>query len=68
MGQVFRYNEYTGQVTRDENEINSQFLGYVGEDRGARIKIADSHFKHSRFCKGMLYYMHTKPVSFEAQS
>ena len=31
-------------------------MGHVGEDRGARIDITNSTFKHSKFCKGLISY------------
>ena len=38
------------------------FLSYLGEDRGARIEITDSTFKHSSFCKGMIHYKKLKDI------
>ena len=39
------------------------FLSFNGEDRGAQLKIKDSTFKHSSFCKGMIYYKKFKDMS-----
>ena len=39
-------------------------MGHVGEDRGARIEITDSTFKHSHFCKGMISYRQTDKIAF----
>lgn len=41
------------------------FYIYNGADRGARISIIDSTFKHSRFCKGMIVY---RPAFFDGTS
>ena len=41
------------------------FLGIAGEDRGARINITSSTFKHSKFCKGLITYRREKSVLFE---
>ena len=49
----------------DPLDENSQFLSYYGEDRGARISIANSTFKHSSFCKGMIYYKRTEEVKYD---
>lgn len=35
---------------------NKVFYTYNGADKGARIKIANSNFKNSRFFKGMIVY------------
>lgn len=32
------------------------FIKYNGADKGAKIKISDSIFKNSRFCKGLITY------------
>jgi hypothetical protein len=32
------------------------FYVYEGADRGAKIMISNSNFKHSQFCKGMIVY------------
>ena len=32
------------------------FYTYLGADKGARIRIVNSNFKNSRFCKGMIVY------------
>ena len=39
------------------------FLSFNGEDRGAQIKIKGSTFKHSSFCKGMIYYKKFKDMT-----
>ena len=36
--------------------IGDRFMILVGEDRGARIDIQRSTFKHSHFCKGLISY------------
>ena len=40
-------------------------MAQLGEDRGARIDIRDSSFKHSKFCKGMISYRQSDTISFE---
>ena len=40
-------------------------MAYIGEDRGARITITNSTFKHMHFCKGMIVYKHEKPIEFD---
>ena len=48
----------------DDADIASEkFMARVGEDRGARIDIDSSSFKHSRFCKGMISYRQPDPIS-----
>ena len=41
------------------------FLSYMGEDRGAQIEIQNSTFKHSSFCKGLIYYKNLKSIEFQ---
>lgn len=48
-----------GKENRDPDGILSHFLVHVGDDRGARIDIRESTFKHSKFCKGMISYRRT---------
>ena len=43
-------------------------MAHLGEDRGARIEIRNSTFKHSRFCKGMISYRQVDPILFENES
>ena len=40
-------------------------MAQLGEDRGARIDIRNSSFKHSKFCKGMISYRQSDTISFE---
>ena len=40
-------------------------IAYVGEDRGARITITNSTFKHMHFCKGMIVYKETRPITYD---
>ena len=49
----------------DPKARDDMFLSYLGEDRGAKIEIYNSTFKHSSFCKGMIYYKQLKSISFE---
>ena len=39
-------------------------LGIVGEDRGARITITNSTFKHMHLCKGIIVYKRQKPIEY----
>ena len=49
-------NNRTATREQLESEIPNQFLAHVGEDRGARIHIKGSTFRHSKFCRGMISY------------
>ena len=42
-----------------------RFLGLAGEDRGARINITSSTFKHSKFCKGLITYKREETIEFD---
>ena len=44
--------------------VGDQFLAQLGEDRGARIDIQNSSFKHSKFCKGMISYRQPDVIEF----
>ena len=39
----------------------------MGEDRGARIDIEGSTFKHSKFCKGMISYRSMQDIPFSKE-
>ena len=39
-------------------------MALAGEDRGARINITGSTFKHSKFCKGLLTYRRQPAIKF----
>ena len=41
---------------QDLDAVSDQFMILAGEDRGARIEIVNSTFKHSHFCKGLISY------------
>lgn len=43
------------------------FYTYDGADRGAKITITNSDFKHSQFCKGMIVYR-VMPLVTKSQS
>ena len=47
----------SGQSGTNTNEESRLFYNYNGADRGAKITITSSIFKHSRFCKGMIVYL-----------
>ena len=53
------------QTYEPYDDVDSVFLTYYGEDRGARIYITNSTIKHSSFCKGMIYYKRTEEVKYE---
>ena len=40
---------------------------HVGEDRGARIHIEGSTFKHSKFCMGMISYREIQDISYQEE-
>lgn len=49
-------SNYAEMAVADADDVTERFMARVGEDRGARIDIQDSTFKHSKFCKGMISY------------
>ena len=57
--------EETIFFSQDYTEEDAMFLIHVGEDRGARIDIEGSTFKHSRFCKGLITYRQEQEIEFE---
>jgi hypothetical protein len=55
----YTWKTYPGGVlTSTTNDIVQYYFN--GADKGARIKIVNSNFKNSRFCKGMI--VHRKPI------
>ena len=56
---------YRADLESDGDPRQDMFLSYMGEDRGAKIEIYDSTFKHSSFCKGLIYYKRLKSITFE---
>lgn len=60
---VLNFDQYP--ASQDLDEIDSQFMAKLGEDRGARIDIDGCTFKHSRFCKGMISYREVDPISYD---
>ena len=44
--------------------MQHESVGYLGEDRGARITIANSTFNHMHFCKGLIVYKDQKPIEY----
>lgn len=46
------------QGVKEDNNI--YIYQYDGADRGGRILISDSTFKHSFFCKGMIVYRNSQ--------
>ena len=50
------YNADGTELISATERVEDRFIAHVGVDRGARIEIIDSSFKHSRFCKGMIAY------------
>ena len=57
-----------GDQDYQQQEIEtSQFLLQSGEDRGARIDITGSTFKHSRFCKGLISYRKMQKIEFSEE-
>ncbi len=55
----------SGQSGTTTNDNSRTYYNYNGADRGAKITITDSIFKHSRFCKGMIVYRPSPYVSSE---
>lgn len=55
----------SGQSGTTTNDNSRSYYNYNGADRGAKITITGSIFKHSRFCKGMIVYRPSLYVSSE---
>ena len=54
---LFQENgEMQWEAFQDDGNVANRFIAYLGEDRGARITITNSTFKHMHFCKGMIVY------------
>lgn len=51
----------------DLDGVADQFMLLVGEDRGARIEINNSTFKHSHFCKGLISYRKMQEIDFAVE-
>ena len=56
MGNLYTSYEYNAATFEEELNQKIRFLALAGEDRGARINITGSTFKHSKFCKGLIVY------------
>lgn len=56
-----------GHTYVDDSQVENQFLTLLGEDRGARIDIDSSTFKHSQFCKGLISYRQMESISFDEE-
>jgi hypothetical protein len=54
-----------GQSGSTNNDNTVTYYNSNGADRGAKITITNSVFKHSRFCKGMIVYRPSLYVSSE---
>ena len=54
-----------GQSGSTNNDNTRTYYNSNGADRGAKITITNSIFKHSRFCKGMIVYRPSLYVSSE---
>ena len=50
------YDDDGRELIDEDTRVEDRFIAHLGADRGARIEIIDSTFKHSRFCKGMIVY------------
>jgi hypothetical protein len=51
-------------ISLDEDATN-EFYVYHGEDRGAKITIKDTDFKHMSFCRGMIWYRRQEIMTYE---
>jgi len=47
-------SRYVSQSTKDY-DYSTTFYGFYGEDRGAQIRISNSTFAHSKFCRGLIF-------------
>ena len=55
------------QPEQDLSVVSDQFMILAGEDRGARIDIVNSTFKHSHFCKGLISYRKAQVIEFSKE-
>ena len=61
---TFNDIRYTaGQSGNNFNIYTRTYFTYNGADRGAKIQITNSIFKHSRFCRGLIYYRPSQYIS-----
>lgn len=60
-------NNYVHMATADAKTNSEMFMARVGEDRGARIDIQGSSFKHSKFEKGLISYRQPDVVDFSEE-
>lgn len=56
--------ETTTDSEGTETTIDSRFLNYYGEDRGAMITIENSQFLSNNFVKGIIYYNRFQSISY----
>ena len=65
MGNQYDTGAFDANTEEGDEFQGYRFLGLAGEDRGARINITSSTFKHSKFCKGLLTYRRQPTIYFE---
>ena len=65
MGNIYEQYVYDADVCETTECQENKFLALAGEDRGARINITRSTFKHSKFCKGLLTYRREPAIQFK---
>ena len=58
------YNADGTESVNADGTVTDRFLARVGGDRGARVEIINSSFKHSRFCKGMIVYHEFEHIGY----
>jgi hypothetical protein len=46
-------------------DTTDEFYVMHGEDRGAKITITDSQFKHMTFCRGMIWYRRQEAMTYD---
>lgn len=60
-------NNYVEMAVNDADDIWERFMARLGEDRGARIDIQHSSFRHSQFCKGLISYRPPDNIQFSEE-
>ena len=60
-------NNYAEMAVSDADDTTELFMARMGEDRGARIYIQGSSFKHSKFCKGLISYRQADHFDFDEE-
>ena len=65
LGSTQTYDDESKSWSEDVEQIPNKFLAYLGEDRGARIYMANTTVKHSNFCKGMIVFNKQRTIQYD---